>query len=204
MMERIAGKLTDWLVSQKVIAAGERDIYVYGIFQMMMNILDTISILLLAVFFHKMLVVCCYMACFCLLRKYAGGYHAKSVTGCYIMTVGSAFIMLAAAGNCRLPVAVVAAVWLISGIMVFLFAPVQNHNKKLDEVERLVYRRRAVVVWVLESILTWILYGLNFTEEVAGILFSNVFIAISMLAELAGETGHGEKRDCRKQRCAGR
>lgn len=65
-----------------------------------------------------------------------------------------------------------------------LLVPVQNRNKELDEVEQQVYRKRAIKVWVFESILMWILYSFGFLETAEGILLSNVFILISMMAEL--------------------
>lgn len=151
---------------------------------MMVNILDTMSIFILSILFHKVLATCCYIVCFCMLRKYAGGYHAKSVIGCYLMTVGSAIIMLLTIRFCRLPIAVIIAVWLVSGIIVFLFAPVQNRNKRFDELEQLVYRRRAIIIWLSESVLMWGLYSFHFIQEVEGILLSNVLIVISMVVEL--------------------
>lgn len=151
---------------------------------MIVNMLDTVSIFVLAILFHKIFVACCYIICFCMLRKYAGGYHAKSVIGCYMITVGSAFFMFITVSFCRMPIVVMTAVWLVSGIILFLFAPVQNENKRLDEVERLVYRRRAIIIWALESTLMWGLYSLDFTESVEGIFLSNVLIVISMFAEL--------------------
>lgn len=183
-MERISRKLTNWLVTKKVITAEEKEVYEYGVFQMLVNVLDTVSILVLAIFFHKVFVVCCYIVCFCMLRKYAGGFHAKSVIGCYMMTVGSACLMLITIGICRMPMAVITAVWLVSGIIILLFAPVQNRNKRLDEVERLVYRRRTIIIWILESAFMWGLYSLNFIEGAEGILLSYVLIVISMLVEL--------------------
>lgn len=183
-MERISRKLTNWLVSKKIITVEEKEVYEYGVFQMMVNILDTMSIFILSILFHKVLATCCYIVCFCMLRKYAGGYHAKSVIGCYLMTVGSAIIMLLTIRFCRLPIAVIIAVWLVSGIIVFLFAPVQNRNKRFDELEQLVYRRRAIIIWLSESVLMWGLYSFHFIQEVEGILLSNVLIVISMVVEL--------------------
>lgn len=143
----------------------------------------------------NVLAICCYIVCFCMLRKYAGGYHAKSVIGCYLMTVGSAIIMLLTIRFCRLPIAVIIAVWLVSGIIVFLFAPVQNRNKRLDELEQLVYRRRAIIIWLSESVLMWGLYSFHFIQEVEGILLSNVLIVISMLVELKSLAKIGDEGD---------
>ena len=39
---------------------------------------------------------------------------------------------------------------LISGSIIVLLAPVQDHNKPLDELERKVYRRRTLLIWASE------------------------------------------------------
>jgi accessory gene regulator B len=195
-MERISKKLTNWLIAKNVITTEQEEVYEYGVFQMLTNMLDTISMLVVAVFFQKILAVCCYILCFSMLRKYAGGYHAKSVMGCYIMTVGSTFLMLTVISFYRMPMAVIIAVWLISGIIVLLFAPVQNRNKKLDEVEHLVYRRRTIIIWILVSAFMWGLYSLKFVEGTEGILFGNILIAISMLIELKSLIMVKEKGRC--------
>ena len=121
-----------------------------------------------------------------MLRKYAGGYRGKSTAGCFMMITGSVFIVLLIIRYCRLPIAVMTAVWLASGIMICLFAPVQDRNNSLDEVEQIIYRRRAIAIWIAESVLMWVLYGSGFIDEGKGILFGNGFTAMLMLAEQIG------------------
>ena len=192
-MERISKKLTNWLISNKVITTEEKEVYEYGIFQMIVNMLDTLSILSLSILFNELTATCCYIVCFCMLRKYAGGYHAQSLIGCYGMTIGSTLLMLITIKVFKVPLIVLLSLWLVSLIIIFLFAPVQNRNKILDELERTVYRRLVFLIVILESIFMWVLYGFNFIKEVQGILFSNVLIVISMLIELIGMTKNGRE-----------
>ncbi len=194
-MERISRNLTNWLIFQKVIVEEEREVYEYGIFQMIMNALDTISILVLAFLLHEVVAACCYMAAFVMLRKYAGGFHAKSVFGCYALTVTSSVIMLIIIRYFSIQKLLWIALWLITGLIMFLFAPVQNENKRLDEVECLVYRKRAIIVWTAESILMWLFYGTNFVKGAEGILASHTLINISMLAELIHLAGQKRKEE---------
>ena len=193
-MEIISKKLTNWLISKGVIETVEKEVYEYGIFQMMVNMIDTLSILIMAILFNEITVTCCYIACFCMLRKYAGGYHAKRLIGCYGMTVGSALLMIITVKVISLSPVVILAVWLVSLIIIFLFSPVQNRNKMLDEIEQTVYKKRVILIFILESIFMWGLYGFNFIKEVHGILFSNVLIIISMLIEMIGMIKDGREK----------
>lgn len=104
-----------------------------------------------------------------------------------MMITGSVFIVLHVIRYCRLPIAVMTAVWLASGIMIYLFAPVQDRNNSLDEVEQIIYRRRAIAIWIVESVLMWVLCGFGFIDEGKGILFGNGFTAMFMLAEQIGQ-----------------
>ena len=62
-MERISKKLTNWLISKKVIAIEEKEVYEYGIFQMIVNMIDTLSILALAILFNELTATFCYIVC---------------------------------------------------------------------------------------------------------------------------------------------
>lgn len=186
-MNTISNELTNWLVRTQVITEEEKELYQYGIFQIIVNLLDILSIFIMAILFHKVWATCFYIVFFCMLRKYAGGYHAKTVSGCYMITVGFATIMLLIIRFYKLPLMGLTAMWLISGAIVFLFAPVQNCNKELDEMEQLVYRRKAIEVWIIESFLMWGLYSFHFLEAAEGILLSNVVIGSSMLLQLKSE-----------------
>lgn len=183
-MNTISNQLTNWLVRTQVITEEERELYQYGIFQIVVNMLDIFSIFLIAMLFHKVWATFFYTICFCILRKYAGGYHAKSVGGCYLMTVGFTTIMLLIIRFYKFSLIGIVVIWLLSGSIIFLLAPIQNRNKELDAIEHLIYRRRAIKVWTFESILMWILYSFGFLEKAEGILLGNLFIVISMIAEL--------------------
>lgn len=97
------------------------------------------------------------------------------------MTVGSTALMLWVISFCKIPTAVILAFWMLSGVFVFLFAPVQNRNKRLDEVERVVYRKKALVILMLESIFLWGLYVLKFSEitDAIAVRFYGSYISAS-------------------------
>lgn len=180
----ISRQLTNWLIAKKVIAMEEKEIYEYGIFQLLMNAIDTFSILTLALLFHEVPATCCYLIAFCMLRKYAGGYHAKTVLGCYFITLTSALCMMIMIKIKDIPLMVQLIVWLISSVVIILFVPMQNMNKKLDEVEELVYRNRAIITWTIETIVMAVMYGLKFTKCFEGILIGHICVSISILAEM--------------------
>lgn len=183
-MEMISKQLANWLIAKKVIAMEEKEIYEYGIFQLLMNTIDTFSVFLLALLFHEVPATCCYLIAFCMLRKYAGGYHAKTVPGCYFITLASVLCMLIMIKIMNIPMIVQLIAWLISSVVIILFVPMQNMSKKLDEVEKLVYRNRAIITWTIEVIVMAVMYGLKLTKCFEGILIGHICVSASILAEM--------------------
>lgn len=92
-MEEISSKITEWLIKQQVIQRDDMEIYQYGLFHMIMNLADIISIILISLYFGKIELAVIYLVFFCVLKKYAGGYHAKTIVGCYIITLSTVTLM---------------------------------------------------------------------------------------------------------------
>lgn len=182
-MEKIATRLTDWLIAKEAVSIDEKELYEYGIFHLLLNIIDTISILLLALLFREVISTVFYIICFCTLRRYAGGYHAKTVFGCYSLTVTAALGMLVLIRLFEIPSSVQFAIWIISDIIILLFAPVQNINKSLDEVESVVYKKRTIITWIIQMIAMMLLYSLRFTKCLEAVLIAHIYVALSMMAE---------------------
>lgn len=180
-MEKIAKRLTDWLIAKEAVAFDEKELYEYGIFHLLLNIIDTISILLLAVLFHEVMPTVFYIICFCTLRKYAGGYHAKTVFTCYLLTLTAALGMLVLLRQFDFIAPFQFVLWFISGIIILLFSPIQNVNKILDDIEKVIYQKRTIITWLIQTIGMVLLYRLDFSNCLEAILISHVYVAISMI-----------------------
>ena len=161
----------------------EKELYEFGIFHLLLNIIDTVSILLLALLFREVISTVFYIICFCTLRRYAGGYHAKTVFTCYLLTLTAALGMLVLLKQFDFIAPVQFAIWFISGMIILLFAPIQNANKILDDIEIIVYKRRAIITWFVQTIGMVLLYWLDFSNCFEAILISHVYVAISMIVE---------------------
>ena len=182
-MEKMAKRLTDWLITKEAVSIDEKELYEFGIFHLLLNIIDTVSILLLALLFREVISTVFYIICFCTLRRYAGGYHAKTVFTCYLLTLTAALGMLVLLKQFDFIAPVQFAIWFISGMIILLFAPIQNANKILDDIEIIFYKRRAIITWFVQTIGMVLLYWLDFSNCFEAILISHMYVAISMLVE---------------------
>lgn len=90
------------------------------------------------------------------LRKYAGGFHAETKIGCYLL-------------SCWLVLTVFYLVFIVNwnnwlylltvvtcSIIIFLFSPVENGNKRLDQLQITKYKKRVRIILVADSTLFWV------------------------------------------------
>ena len=180
-MEKMAKRLTDWLITKEAVSIDEKELYEFGIFHLLLNIIDTVSILLLALLFREVISTVFYIICFCTLRRYAGGYHAKTVFTCYLLTLTAALGMLVLLKQFDFIAPVQFAIWFISGMIILLFSPIQNVNKILDDIEKVIYQKRTIITWLIQTIGMVLLYWLDFSNCFEAILISHVYVAISMI-----------------------
>lgn len=79
------------------LAEEEKDIYVFGLRQGSIFILNVCTALLIGIFLNMLFEIIIYLACFIQLiqlRIFAGGYHAKTQFRCYIMSSISTVVVL--------------------------------------------------------------------------------------------------------------
>ena len=114
-----------------------------------------------------------------LLRRYAGGYHAKNKRNCFVLTYVSTFLCILFIFIMPFEKVLTSILFVFFDIIIFQSVPVESKNKKLNTVERKVYRKKAISIAL---ILTCLFY--------AGIIFDFIVysktIFISMLLVVMG------------------
>lgn len=142
VFERIA----DWFIRNEVIPLEDKDIYTYGLKQgalMVLNIGTTIIIgVMLKMVWQSVILMLAYIP----LRTYAGGYHARTQFRCYILSVGIMSATLLVIKLIPWTSFICLVVTFCAGGIIFLFAPVEDSNKPLDQKEIIFYRRRIRIV----------------------------------------------------------
>ena len=136
------------LVFNQIIPKEDAKLYQFGLECLILKSLHCISYLLLAACFHMLpeaIVIGCVLIP---LRRNAGGYHARTKTGCYLFSccyVALLFFLFSIGIN--------EYIWwiafLLSDAVIFFLCPVENENKQLDEKEVEYYRRKTRLLLML-------------------------------------------------------
>lgn len=179
MFARIAERLTEELEDNQIITSEDRDLYAYGLNQGMIIILNMITTLCIGLLFGSTLQLVIFMAAYIPLRSYAGGYHARTPLKCYVISI----IMLIAVSICLKCIALnhwwYWVLVVLSILLIIFLSPVEDKNKPLDEIEVTVYRKRAIIIIMIEVALS-ILFGILRISNLLNAM-SLVFIIMSAM-----------------------
>lgn len=154
MFRWLSIKITKWLIDCEVILPEDKEIYQYGLQQALVTLINIGSTLLLGFIFDCVFVGVLFMLAYIPLRSYAGGAHAKTSLRCYfasLILMGAVFWVIRHFPYVRL---VCILLTIINGMIVWYMVPVENLNKRLDEVEIFVFREKARRILIFEIIIS--------------------------------------------------
>lgn len=93
------------------------------------------------------------------LRRYAGGFHAESQGKCYVISLVTLIISLFCMKLANWSIGVNIFVQAICLALIFILAPVENQNRKLDDIEKKQYENKtrinAIVIFFICCFLYW-------------------------------------------------
>lgn len=150
MMSMVSDKIVDSMVIGKIIPAEDRDLYVYGFHQGFVLLANIITTIIVGLFFGMVIESIIFIMTYLPLRSYAGGYHAKTPTRCYFISI---FMIAAVLSAIRFPnwnAPVVIACLIVAAAIIVILSPVEDANKPLDEIEKVVYKKRARTILAIE------------------------------------------------------
>lgn len=180
MFAKTAKQLVVHLEENQIIKSDDRELYVYGFNQGLTILLNLVTTLGIGLLFDSTVQLVVFMVAYIPLRSYAGGYHARTPLKCYMISI----IMLIAVSIC-LRCIVLNHWWywilvVLSIILIVFLSPVEDKNKPLDEIEATVYRKRAIIITMVEAVLS-ILFGIL---HISNLLSAMSFVFIIMSAML--------------------
>jgi len=143
-------KIADKLVDSKTISAEDKELYEYGLRQAASTLANVATTLIIGFIFGMILESILFMMSYIPLRSYAGGYHARTPVRCHIYSAGLIICVLLIVRYMSLNLMVIGALVLTASVIVFIFAPVADTNKPLDEVELKLFKKRTRIILFIE------------------------------------------------------
>jgi len=155
--------------------------YTYGLQQVCMNLVNTIVLMIMGIYMQMLFETVIFVISFKAFRKYAGGYHSKTRLGCFALTNAVVLVVLSVMKYLRVNISIYLGLYLMSVLIIFMFAPVETENKKLDSIERVIYRKRAIIVLIVQSIIVGVLLIFKWYVISKCIILGGIALCCSMI-----------------------
>jgi accessory gene regulator B len=154
-MKNICAVLSNNLSERGVIDKSNEDIYAYGIEVMISTAADVLLTLAIGILLNSLLKTVCFFFILSCVRKFTGGYHAKTYFWCKSIYVATIFFVHYMSNFLE---KVVSPFIITSAFMGFIaiiavFAPVKNENKHLTKSQRKNSRILAVLATLIGLII---------------------------------------------------
>lgn len=136
-----------------VIKEEDAEIYIYGINQILVSVLNVSSALIIGWIFGAVLEIAVFMAAYIPLRTFAGGYHSKTPLRCYMFSI----IILIFVSVCMKYFCTVNLLhYIVSAsatLILLIRSPIEDINKPLGIAERKIYKKRALFIMIVEIVI---------------------------------------------------
>lgn len=151
MISKIASKVVGKLIDDSVVADTEQELYVYGFFILISQILYFTLTMIFGVLLSIVLESVIFYLAFQFIRRYAGGFHASSEIKCTLITTISIFlcllcIKLCEINNIQMPILVLT---IIAAISIFILCPLDTPEKPLTKEEYKYFRKISWLILLL-------------------------------------------------------
>ncbi len=180
MFATAASRITNRLICKKVIKDDDLEIYQYGFEQFFLTLLNIATMLLLGIIFGEIYQCIVLTLSFMALRSYSGGYHASTSLRCYFLTVISISATLSIMKFIAINRFICLGLLVLSSLVIILFSPIGTKNKPLDEIEKIIYRKKTIIVWIIETCVALVFIVLDITKIHMAITLAQVIIGISI------------------------
>lgn len=179
MLEKLITISTDYLVRKQVIDEDDRDIYEYGFHAIYNNIIDVVSIVIIALLFNMIPQTIVYHISFVPLRNTAGGYHTKTHFRCFIMSTTILLMSLYVITRVTSS-AISIGLACLSTLLIWVKAPIEHENNPMSKGK---YNRMKTLNRMLSIIFLCLVSLINIFMDV-----SLRWIAMSLALGMASHT----------------
>lgn len=187
MIRKLAEKIVDAQIARHRLSPSDIEVYQYG-YELVLNLfINVLLTLVIGVLFSKVLSVFLFFGSYSALRVFAGGYHARNHEKCLVVSIVITIVVCLIL--CGIPQSMFLLLTvinlLISIPVIWLLVPVEDFNKPLSKNERVVYRKKARTILLVQSIISLVAAAAGLYAQ-SYILSLSVFIlCITLLMGIA-------------------
>lgn len=183
----IADRLINKMIQHNIIKKEDEEIYQFGLEGLILKLFHYSTYLLIAILFKAVFEFILFFIAFLILRKNAGGYHAKTKTGCYLLScltiIGVIFLdrFILGMNLSNLEIKIGFVLLLVADIFIWCVAPLGNRNRILEDKEIEYYRKITRIVLTVENVTVLLLawkHGESYTIPIFLAIWTQAIILL--------------------------
>lgn len=187
MINKISSKIVEILIKHSLVENEDKELYLYGFFILLSQILYFIIVITIGILFNVIFESIIFYITFQFIRRYAGGYHAKTETRCEILSTLSilcciVLIKLSKMYDIRI---VLLSVSLVFAVLIFILCPLDTPEKPLNDKEYKYFRK---ISWIILSLIIiaiivsfYFKFNVVFAPCCASLIFEGVLIGTGQI-----------------------
>lgn len=190
MISNLSKCFADKLLSNGTITKEEHELYIYGLFMLLSQVMFFIVMCIIGLALGCVLESIIFYIAFQFIRKYAGGYHAKTETRCEIFTTLSLLacavvIKLSQTYDFRIALLIIS---LISAVLICVLCPLDTPEKPLSDKEFKYFRK---ISWIILAIIVTLVivsfcfkFEFSFSPLCMSLILEGVLIGVGKIKSI--------------------
>lgn len=161
------------------------ELYEYAIYIILSSAFHIATVIVLGLVFNLLTESLVFYLSFIAIRKFAGGYHAKTPTRCYLFSIVSNMIMFYLIkwlnGACTLFVYLFMMIGLFCLVEILLISPLDTENNPLTGQEKKMYRMLTSIITILIFIISSLCFFKGYRNIGSSMICGVVMSALVLL-----------------------
>ena len=162
------------------------ELYEYAVYIILSSAFHILTIVILGLCFNLLVESLVFYFSYIAIRKFAGGYHAKTAIRCYIFSVISIIfslelIKITLILNSPLFKCVFLFLVLLCDIIICLLSPMDTENNPLIDKEKIVYKRITIIISNVLYLISLVFLVIEYTKFGVSIGLGIVMVLIVLI-----------------------
>lgn len=184
-MEKFSSKLIEFFVSNDLIKNEDKEIYKYAVNIILSSLIHIATVMIIGLCFNLFIESLVFYFSFIAIRKFAGGYHAKTPVRCYLFSFASNIIILCLvkwlSSINTLFISIFIIFELLCVVLILLISPLDTENNPLTGQEKKMYRMLTSIITILIFIISSLCFFKGYRNIGSSMICGVVMSALVLL-----------------------
>lgn len=160
-IDKMTNMLTNFIIQHSDVKREDADIIAFGVKYGLITLAEILGMVVISFLMRELIPGAVILIAFISIRVYAGGYHAKTLQRCVVMSTILFTLIILGYKMLYLPIIVKGLIALFLGVLILIFSPVENDNRRLSKNEKKVFKNRALLFYSISLIIFMLIKKLS-------------------------------------------